>query len=266
MTERPLYLRQPEPDRSDAYGYHTPPEQQDQLDARFKKVSRIAARPSSSDRYTVAEDRYSTPRDSSLNLVVKGDGKTIGDREVGNVRWDTQTGKVSWLGVNGGHRHMLPKLLAEAKAHADKNGYAPPSHSEDLTGYSYKLAKKYVPEHIPEDAHVNYRPVNLKNTDFHTATEHINKVHAMALAHATPKAHRDINVQAEAAKRELSNAHEIFTNTPIDKDKGENYSYHIGQAQHHTEQLGYHLPDKDGAPHPAAHAAISHFESMWGHH
>lgn len=252
--------------RPDAYGYHTPPEQQDFLDAAYKKADRITARHSGGDDYITSAHKSpyeDTPR-STIDLMHIPDDKGTVDH-VGRVQWNNQSGHVYWMGVDSGHRHMVPKLLSAAKAHADAEGFSPPSKSSDMTGYSYKLAKRYAPEHIPEDAHVHYRPLSVKTTDFHKASEHINTLHAMAMADAPGHA-EDINHRAEAAHFHLDSARRIFQEVAPEKDRGENYSYHIGSATSHVERLGAYIPDVKFQEHPAITRAEKHFNSMDGMH
>jgi hypothetical protein len=216
--------------RPDAYGYHTPPEQQEYLDAAYKKADRITARHSGGDDYITSayKSPYKDTPTSTVDLVhIPGtDGEA---HQVGRVQWNNQSGHVHWMGVDNGHRHMVPKLLSAAKAHADAEGFSPPSNSSDMTGYSYKLAKRYAPEHIPADAAVHYRPLSVQDTDFHKASEHINTLHALAMADA-PGHHEEINNRFRNAHFHLDEARRIFRNVAPEKDRGENYNYHIGNA------------------------------------
>lgn len=252
--------------RPDAYGYHTPPEQQEQLDAVYKKASRIAARHSGGNEYVTIPQRspYEDMHLSTVHLqhLPGGQGPT---QNVGKVVWNTQTGHVSWLGVDNGHRHMVPKLLADAKAHSDAEGYAPPSSSGDMTGYSYKLAKRYAPEHIPEGAVVNYRPLSVKDSDFHKASEHINTLHALAMADAPGHA-QEINRHFEDAHFHLDAARKVFRNVAPENDRNESYGYHISSAGGHVERLGKWVPDSMWQEHPAVTRAERHFASMDGYH
>ena len=250
--------------RPDAYGYHTPPEQQEYLDAAYKKADRIAAKHSGGDDYVTSAHNspyYDTPASTVSLLHLADDQGTV--HEVGKVSWNNQNGRVHWMGVDNGHRHMVPKLLSAAKAHADAEGFSPPSHSEDMTGYSYKLAKRYAPEHIPETAAVNYRPLSVKTSDFHKATEHINTLHALAMADAPGHAEA-INKEARAAHNHVDEAHRIFREVAPEKDRGENYSWHIGTAAGHVMKLSQYVPTVNHWEHPAVTRADKHFESMDG--
>lgn len=250
--------------RPDAYGYHTPPEQQEYLDAAYKKADRIAARHSGDGDYATSayKSPYHDTNTSTVDLLHLADYEgTV--HQVGRVQWNNQTGHVNWMGVDSGHRHMVPKLLSAAKAHADSEGFSPPSNSNDMTGYSYKLAKKYVPENIPANAAVNYRPLSVKTADFHKATEHINTLHSMALA-AEPAHTEEINHRADAAHTHLNEAHRIFREVAPEKDRGENYAYHIQTAASHAERLGKYIPDSNWGEHPAVTRAETHFNSMDG--
>jgi hypothetical protein len=68
------------------------------------------------------------------------------NQEVGEVRWDDDTGEVGYLGVKEGHRHMTSKLLQEAWDYSRKRGHQGPASSNDLTSYSEKIVEKYNPE------------------------------------------------------------------------------------------------------------------------
>ena len=248
--------------RPDAYGYHTPPEQQEYLDAAYKKADRIASRHSGGDDYITSAHKspyYDTPSSTVSLLHIPDDQGTV--HEVGKVHWNNQTGRVHWMGVDNGHRHMVPKLLSAAKAHADAEGFSPPSNSEDMTGYSYKLAKRYAPEHIPADAHVHYRPLSVKTTDFHKASEHINTLHALAMADAPGHA-TEINHRAENAHFHLDSARRIFNEVAPEHDRGENFNYHISSARDHVERIGAFIPDVKFQEHPAITRADAHFRSM----
>lgn len=250
--------------RPDAYGYHTPPEQQEYLDAAYKKADRITARHSGGDDYITSafKSPYPGTPTSTVDLMhIPDDKGTV--NQVGRVQWNTQNGHVSWMGVDSEHRHMVPKLLSAAKAHADSEGFSPPSNSSDMTGYSYKLAKRYAPDHIPEDAAVNYRPLSVKVTDFHKASEHINTLHALAMADAPGHA-EEINHRAEAAHHHLDEARRIFNTVAPEKDRGENYAYHIGNASDHAMRIGAYIPDVKFQEHPAITRAENHFNSMDG--
>lgn len=252
--------------RPDAYGYHTPPEQQDFLDAAYKKADRITARHSGGDDYITSayKSPYADTKTSTVDLMhIPDDKGTV--NQVGRVQWNTQSGHVHWMGVDNGHRHMVPKLLSAAKAHADAEGFSPPSNSSDMTGYSYKLAKRYAPEHIPEDAAVHYRPLSVKTTDFHKASEHINTLHAMAMADAPGHA-EDINSLASAAHYHVDEARRIHRDVAPEKDRGENYNYHIGNATNRLERLSKYVPDQNFYEHPAVTRAVSHFNKMDGMH
>lgn len=250
--------------RPDAYGYHTPPEQQEYLDAAYKKADRLASRRTGNGDYTTSAYKSPYPHDptSTVDLLHLADNEgTV--HEVGKVKWNNQTGRVHWMGVDSDHRHMVPKLLSAAKAHADAEGFSPPSNSEDMTGYSYKLAKRYAPQHIPENAAVNYRPLSVKITDFHKASEHINTLHALAMADAPGHA-EEINHRAEAAHFHLDSARRIFNEVAPEKDRGENYAWHIGTAAEHAMRIGTYIPDVKFQEHPAITRAEKHFNSMDG--
>ena len=57
--------------RPDAYGYHTPPEQQDFLDAAYKKADRITARHSGGDDYITSayKSPYADMKTSTVDLM-----------------------------------------------------------------------------------------------------------------------------------------------------------------------------------------------------
>ena len=79
------------------------------------------------------------------------------DSEVGQVKWNGNTGKVAWLGVVEGYRHAVPHLLSRAHQIADEHGDAGPTHATNLTDFSYKTMKKHVPSFIDrENTTVNY--------------------------------------------------------------------------------------------------------------
>jgi hypothetical protein len=79
------------------------------------------------------------------------------DSEVGQVKWNGNTGKVHWLGVDEGYRHAVPHLLSRAHRIADEHGDAGPTHATNLTDFSYKMMKKHNPSFIDREyTTVNY--------------------------------------------------------------------------------------------------------------
>lgn len=200
---------------ADSYGYHTPPEQQEYNDAIYSKTKKIAARPSPS---------YSTQAKGSGAAVDLVHHETPGAHNVvGEVQWGRDSGHVTWMGVEEGHRHMTPKLMAAAKDHADTHGYAPPLHSDIMSGDSYKIAKKYAPEHIPEDAQVNSRPLSLDIADVHKMKEHVNVLHSAALASSTPYDHEEINTHAYDAHKHLTDIAKTVRTLRPEQDEHRSY-------------------------------------------
>jgi hypothetical protein len=198
--------------RSDAYGYYTPPEEQEWNDAIYKRAHRLAnKRPLPSD-YSI--DSYTDPMSGSAmvarSILVHNSNRF---EPIGKVDWNRETGHVHWLGINEGHRHMLPHLMSAAKNFADSEGYAPPLSSSKMSDYSYKLAKKYAPEHIPDYAWADSMPVGQSNTVLEAKLakmgEHINIIHSLALSSAPPENHAYLNEVAATAHRALRHAKEL---------------------------------------------------------
>jgi hypothetical protein len=66
--------------------------------------------------------------------------------ESGHVTWNPETGFVTSLEVDAGHRHMTAKLLQEAWDHSTANGAYGPAWSHDLNQNSARLMSRWNPK------------------------------------------------------------------------------------------------------------------------
>ena len=234
-------------ENADSYGYYTPPEQQEANDALYKPLKKLTQR--FSGGHTPAGNGYTTSVPSSPSYVasvaLEHHRPTGNANEVGRVSWDTATGHVHWMGVQGDHSHMVPKLMSDAKAHADREGYAPPLGSDNMTGDSYRIAKKYAPESIPERASVNERPLNISDVDLHQMKSHINLMHATAIANSEPEYHTRINQHAANARDHLNKLQRVASTITAEKDVDQKYAGHAGDLFHAVGNLGIYLGLKE---------------------
>jgi hypothetical protein len=117
---------------------------------------------------------------------------------VGSVQWDYNTGHVSWLGVDDGHRHVTHHLLDAAHKLSAKEGGIGPLKSDIMSHQSGLLAKKFVPSSIPARARISPHPNDYEewaSMERHPITEAIDRAsNSLLHAHmALGQAHRDPN-------------------------------------------------------------------------
>jgi len=87
--------------------------------------------------------------------------------ERGGVSWDPRTGKIAGLSIPDKElRPFASHLLLAAHEYADKEGVTGPTHSDNLTDYSYNMAKKLVPSAMPKNAIVHGAPIAYRSNDF----------------------------------------------------------------------------------------------------
>ena len=109
-----------------------------------------------------------------------------GKTHVGNLSWNGTSGHIGGLFVDEGYRHLVPNMLEAAHALSDAYGHVGPVKSNDLTSYSHKLAEKFAPSSIPDDAVVEGVPERVysairKDPSYHASyqrvSDHINTLY-----------------------------------------------------------------------------------------
>jgi hypothetical protein len=121
--------------------------------------------------------RVAKPLPSNIRVSHEGDEGAFNERgelpfyhrvdlyahgySLGHVSWNPSSGHVHHFEVHPDYRAYVPHLLSEAHEWADKTGVNGPTDSDNLTGYSYRVAKRHVPSFIPPDAKVHDMPVGL---------------------------------------------------------------------------------------------------------
>ena len=142
------------------------PEQQAQVEAGLKKVTRVAQSRTPSGmrvpegiriRHSAFPNEVFGDRTHNMTLHDPELAKEGYDSEVGQVKWNGNTGRVSWLGVDEGYRHLVPHLLTRAHETAAEYGDSGPTHATNLSSFSYKLMNKFLPNFIDrENTTVDY--------------------------------------------------------------------------------------------------------------
>ena len=146
------------------------PEQEAEVSTALEKINRVAKKRTPPGtivpegirvRHSVHSETDTGERFYNLELHDPELLREGHDSEVGQVKWFGNTGKVGWLGVDEGYRHLLPNLLSRAHSLAAEHGDTGPTKSHELTSYSYNLMQKHAPSFIDrENTTVDYEPLD----------------------------------------------------------------------------------------------------------
>lgn len=169
--------------------YSEPAQVTDEVYAAKKKAKRVA-------------DRYQLPEGYSIYHSGTGIGRT-GEIEsnnmtsvlhddnygaVGSVNWDPRSGHIRGFYMDEDARPYASHLLNAAHDYAAQEGVDGPTHSNEMTDYSYNMAKKLVPSAIPKNATVGDAPLHFRSEEF-LSTLHSMKSQAHLLEAQTLQTH-----------------------------------------------------------------------------
>jgi hypothetical protein len=178
---RPLFEDPPE--------WKLPQQQKDELYAAQRTVGGLVAKRGLPEGYEITarhpDKHFYNPQGEKtkwggdMQLTHRG---TL----VGSVQWDYNTGHVSWLGVDEGHRHVTHHLLDAAHKLSVKQGGIGPLKSDIMSHQSGLLAKKFAPSSIPARATIAPHPNDYEewsSMEQHPITEAIDRA-SNSLLHA----------------------------------------------------------------------------------
>ena len=145
---------------NDSWGFHTPPEQQAVVDAQYKKATKLAARrPLPPGVRVIHSSRPVRHLGGGAVHTVEATGPgddVVFRKSLGGITWEGTSGQV--IGM-GGERYLVPHMLALAHKVSAETGDAPPLTSNEMSKDSYRLARKYLPDFIPNGARVDRTPL-----------------------------------------------------------------------------------------------------------
>jgi hypothetical protein len=234
----------PELNEAEQWGYHTPPEQQEHLDAVYGKARRLASRREPQGfMVTHSLHRYRSlhpEHPDEFTHVVRAsevDSEGFLGHTTGSIEWDGVSGKVHWL---GGDKETVPHLMARAHAEASKLGHAPPTHSEDLSHHSYRLMSKYLPEHIPNDATASGIPVKVSPEHFSRIHEGVTEVHAAATPHMPEERVAEWSSRAKEVRESALRAGHLHQKALTSDAAAQSYHDHLGTIVHGLVSMARH--------------------------
>lgn len=225
---------------SGEWGFHTPPEQQAQVDARFKKARNLAARrPLPNDvqlhhstRQTSDLYGHEVSTHHTVRAIKHFEDGTI-NRQVGELTWSGASGGVGWL---EGEPQIVPHLMAKAHQVSVETGDAPPLHGDELSPYSYRMLRKQMPEALTPQTKVEGVPL-LTDQHFAQLHAHVNQAQATIAAPAAPGGQRAVADLAHLARESIvgaQRAHRGFMATWNDPYSGKKYRHLDDYDTHKT--------------------------------
>jgi hypothetical protein len=91
----------------------------------------------------------------------------LGTGSAGYVEWNPRSGHIHLMSMRPEYRAAFTShLLNAAHEWANKEGVDGPAHSDIMSDFAYKMAKRHAPQNIPEDSYAGGAPVKYRGTDF----------------------------------------------------------------------------------------------------
>lgn len=155
--------------------YTESPQITDEVYAAKKKAKRVADRFPLPEGYSIVHkgkgigNTGEIESNNMTSLLVKDGSEYI----AGSIQWEPRTGHIRGFYMDEDARVYASHLMNAAHDYAAQEGVDGPTHSADMTDYSYNMAKKLVPSAIPERATVGDAPIRYRSQEF------LGKLHSM---------------------------------------------------------------------------------------
>lgn len=137
-------------------------EQNNQLASQLDVFRKNAARHPLPEGYSIRHSTTTNSDDGSTRHVIelhkdlpKDEGYLHSTEEVGKLSWNGDTGRVGWFGIDNPHNLYASHMFVEAYKIAAQTGSVGPTHSDDLSGDSYRMMKRHASAFLPSNAIVH---------------------------------------------------------------------------------------------------------------
>ena len=148
--------------------YTAPQQVTDEVYAAKKKAKRVA------DRFALPEGHEIRHRGTGIDSTGKISSELFTSlliREhdghgAGSIMWNPRTGHVHGFYMDPDATPYASHLLNAAHDYAAKEGVDGPTNSNEMTDYSYNMAKRLVPSSIPQNSVVAGAPLQFRQEEF----------------------------------------------------------------------------------------------------
>lgn len=138
-------------------------EQRSQQSAELEKLKKNTVRYPLPEGFSITHSTLGHQPDGSLKHILtlkQPVDPMVPNLEVGSLTWNGDTGRVSWFGIDTPHRGLASHMITRAHEIAESMGEVGPTHSEDLSDDSYRMAKTHASAFLPKDAIIHGRTID----------------------------------------------------------------------------------------------------------
>lgn len=227
--------------------YTAPAQVTDEVYAAKKKAKRVVDRFSLPEGHVIEHEGTGIDRNGNIaskNFTSKLKRESDG-YNAGTVNWDPRTGHVRGFYMDPDVSNYASHLLTAAHDYAAKEGVDGPTNSDEMTDYSYNMAKRLVPSSIPKNAMVADAPIHFRSEGF-LSTLHSLKSQAHKLESETAQ------LDPSYARRDVYELPSAYIGAAIDAHHT-NFHYEIGEHLDDAANYAFDLRNSLGThPHPDA--------------
>jgi len=148
--------------------YTAPAQVTDEVYAAKRKAKRNADRFQIPKGYSIVHTGTGITRNGDIQdpLFISLLKRDSDGYNAGSIHWDSRTGHVRGFYMDPDMSNYASNLLTAAHDHAAKEGVDGPTNSNEMTDYSYNMAKRLVPSSIPKNSTVSGAPIQFRQEEF----------------------------------------------------------------------------------------------------